>query len=417
MQYQSLFSLEISHRYHASGKSEDFHILPTYRCAENLRDAGLIFRSHTHGFLVQYQARNGNDPKIPLTDQTKYSFILHQQRPDLLNFSDLPLSNQVNQIYYLDNLTKNRQEDALLLTAETGHEFLSGLDILSLRPQSFQYRFSSSRSRVSLQIQDVFGRTIEEALVPVHDGSGSYPVALRRLSPGKFTLRLDGELAETFYASDELFRQKPFGVLDIYQHARVPSEYQFTDLGDPAAITPRKYQLNIQRRTTYWKYLFVHKYRLTELNADDWPDSWPDDYPDSLPAGWQDAWPEDWPAEWVIRYPSDPVVHMNPVPQQARALSDGYFAIPFISESPLPLSDKSIAGIELTKREEENDEEDDSEGGPPWGRGGPGRSRGHNGNHRGSGIRAIQNLPNASPRTLVVNNEEGKIYSEIFVYV
>ena len=65
-------------------------------------------------------------------------------------------------------------------------------------------------------------------------------------------------------------------------------------------------------------------------------------------------------------------------------------AVPFVSDAELPLQQAPINGVQLKRS---------------------------NGAGNGSGIREIENLPNPSVTSIVPNDSENKIYSEIFIYV
>ena len=202
------------------------------------------------------------------------------------------------------------------------------------------------------------------------DGKFNYLVDLSKHKPGKFTLYIDGVQKEQFYASDELVGESIFGLIDIFRDESVPPEYQFTNPSQNHDVVEKSYTVEINNRKTFWRYYVVLKYRLKDMEPEDWP--------------------EDWPNEWSIECPSDPPQTVDPQPGNVKTVGDGMYAVPFVFEEELPLQQDPIKEIKLKRA---------------------------NGNVDGSKIKNIDNLPNPSIATIVPDVSLNRVYSEIFVYV
>lgn len=374
VKFERLFEVEIYHHYYAAKVSEDLVINPTADCRRLLRDYGLLLRTTPKGFVVLYEAYEDAaqklHPRKPLEENVRLSFWLQPNNPYLINYSDLPLDSPSGHIYYGSNLNDNLQDSQLLLSADTGAEFLSPQDLLELKSQRFQYPMESPNFSAEIEIIDDFANIVIKETVVMVDGVANFPVDLRKYGSGKFTLKIDGIQKAQFYANDELIGQNVFGLIDIFRHDSVPVAYQFTDATQNHDVQTKAFVVKIANRQTFWKYFLVLKYRLKDLTPDQWP--------------------SDWPADWSIVYPPDPSVKIEPQPAAVKTLVDGTLAVPFVSDAKLPLQQAVILGLQLKKS-------------------------GSNGN--GSGIREIENLPNPSVASIVPNDSDGKIYSEIYVYV
>ena len=159
-------------------------------------------------------------------------------------------------------------------------------------------------------------------------------------------------------------------MINIYRDDSVPAAYQFTDPAQQHTVVPKTYRLEIDKRKTFWKYYVALKYRLKNQTPNDWP--------------------TDWPADWEIVYATDPAVHIKPDAGKIKTLTDGTLAVPFIADTALPLQEAPIKSVQLKKT-------------------GPGTNT--------SGIREVDHLPNPSVNTIVPDDSDNKIYSEVFIYV
>jgi hypothetical protein len=372
--YEKLFEIKLSHRYYTSGQCADIRIKPTPPCAQLLKDYGLLCVENAEGLTVRYPAIVGPQDQLiplkPISETIGFAFILQSKNPYLLNFSDLPLNPGPSSVYQFDNLAANVQDGKLLLSADGEAPFVSAQDVIAWRPQRFNYRAGHGGGEAAVEIRDAWDRTLVQETVPVLEGVLNYQVDLRRKLSGVFNLLVDGVPRLAFYADDQLTRRNVFGLVNIYRDDRVPAAYQFTDPGQEHAVVPKTYCLTFNQRMTFWKYYVALKYRLKNLTPDKWPKDWPDD--------------------WKIIYTPDPSVDISPDAGKVKTLTDGTLAVPFIADTPLPIQEAPVKNVQLKKT-------------------GPGANA--------SGIREIDHLPNPSVRNIVPDASDGKIYSEVFIYV
>lgn len=372
--YKNLFRIKLSHLYYTSGQCADIRIKPTPRCRQLLKDYGLLCVETAAGLAVRYPAVAGPSDQLiplkPISEAVGFSFMLVSKNPYLNNFSELPLIAGPSAIYHFNNLTANVQDGTLLLSADSGSPFVSTLDTIELRPQQFDYRTDHGSATAAVEIRDAWDRSRVQETVAVVDGILAYRIDLRRTAPGQFTLLVDGVTKLLFYADDQLIGRKIWGLIDIYRDDSVPAAYQFTDPAQQHTVVPKTYRLEIDKRRTFWKYYVALKYRLKNQAPDDWP--------------------ADWPSDWEIVYTADPTVHIEPDAGQIKTLTDGTLAVPFIADTALPLQEAPVKSVQLKKT-------------------GPGANS--------SGIREMDNLPNPSVKTIVPNDSDHKIYSEVFIYV
>lgn len=364
MQYSELFSVTLAHTYYDAGMCRDFSFRPTDACRTLLRDHGLLFVEKEGGFSVLCRATEGKDNTqyafIPLAAGVRLSFVLTAVNPRLLNFSELPLENNRNTVYWLSNLLDNSQNGALLLSADTAAAFVSAKDRIALRPHFFQHATTLEQQTAPVSVLDTFGQAVCSRTVPIADGS--LPVDLNRQRPGRYLLVVNGGEPYPVYCSSELSHGNAFAVIDIYNHDQVPEAYRFQ--GPAGEILGRKYSCRIAGRKTFWKYYVGLKHDASIKKE-----------------------------ELSISYPGNTVGFTA---QSPRALADGVQAVSFVADAALALRETPVKGIKLLRKKG----------------GGNGHGSGHN-----SQVPIVENLPNPSTASISRLQDDPNTYSEIFVYV
>ncbi len=276
--YRTLFAVEFFHEFYKqadnsySHRDEDFDIVPTSDCKAALKNQGLLFRQVPGGFIVLYKSDPGNSakPLIPLSDLSRLRFLLMAKTPNLVYYSDLPLTGERSAIFYLHNRQNNIQDidgtDELLLIQDTSSPYLSALDKTRLRAEQFTYSFSKESDSASLTITDrqlmpVFSQTLEKLDPEVNAGLREFSaqVDLSLQTSDIYTLVIDGEVQESFYLDSQLYRKQPFGLIDIFQNTDVADEYQFID--NSGQVTAKTYRVRLNNRSTIWRYFIGLKYR------------------------------------------------------------------------------------------------------------------------------------------------------------
>ncbi|SHJ77078.1 hypothetical protein SAMN02745165_03134 [Malonomonas rubra DSM 5091] len=316
--FQKAFAVEVLHDYYRDGISADFLIAPTPSCQQQLLKQGMLFKETPSGFVVLYETAGdeASEPKRPLASPLTFSFVLWSQESFLLNYSNLPLDKTPDQIFYLSNRDKSINDGQLLLSADSGAQFLSAADLLALRPQRFQVDIEDSSDSVVWELTDSKGTLVDRRRVATVEGNNSYLVDLREQAPGLYRLCCDGEEHLKFYAADRLVSGFPFGLIEIFIDPAISNDFSF--VAADGSVQFRNYRLKLQARSTTWEYYVVAKYE-TEVT--------PNDLQISL----------DEPAVNFVRQP-------------AVSLADGSTAVPFVAGATLPLSQQPLTGITLQKK-------------------------------------------------------------------
>jgi hypothetical protein len=260
IKYDILFQVDLIHTYYRR-KGSDFIVEPTERTRSLLNRYGLLFKKTQAGFVVLYEVNadgsGGTKAVRPVEEDLVLSFATTSASPYVLNYSDLPLDRPNERIYRFHNVRENRQNNLLLLSADTAKPAVTGQDLVPLRPCLFHHAIAAA---VPLEIElkhELLGTVVNTRIAPV-EGVVDIPVDVRRFSPGMFQLKAGGQSALSFYAGDELTAAPVFGMVDIFHTAAVPAASRFADAN--GRVTPRTYTVRFNHRETYWRYNVALKY-------------------------------------------------------------------------------------------------------------------------------------------------------------
>ncbi|MCW9708154.1 hypothetical protein [Fodinibius salsisoli] len=257
--YESLFQLEISHDYYRNNQSADFRITPAGDTVRQLRNHGLLFRKNPSGFSVLGEVipAGGGDVELLRSPEkpARYQFLLHQQQPDFLNYTDLPFHEVGKTIYYFNNLQSNIDGGIKYLHFASDH--VTAGDQLDL--ESGNYRYAVSGTEIQKTARLVFPDLgIEEKQqVSNTEGVFNFQFDLSNYPAGRAELWIDGSKEELFYSAGTEQMAGVFGIIEVFHSNEVPSTYQFLD--DNNFVEAQNYQLAFQKRSTFWKYIIVNK--------------------------------------------------------------------------------------------------------------------------------------------------------------
>ena len=94
--YTELYSIKLTHNYYVSGYSNDFDVIPTQECFQNLKRFGFLFRKMDSGLKVYYpkviMPENPDHVDLPLINfdsPARFTFYLQLKNPSFQNFTIL----------------------------------------------------------------------------------------------------------------------------------------------------------------------------------------------------------------------------------------------------------------------------------------------------------------------------------------
>ena len=325
--FKYLFTVELFHHYYSDGRCPDFEIVPAEDCKQLMRDSHLIYRFINNKLFVGIEIDpadvNEELPAIPLKDGIVFRFYLKLKNPSFLNFTNLPSSQSRGQCYYFSNLSGNKQSKNLFLSSgvnafdntvsySPGDIVLSGgqlfecispakgkatsndkfwksigtdrvvtqNDLLTLTTSSRKASVIPPATAITSNVFKL-NRTTNFYDVPALD-----PVVLNFSEPQSattvnlFSLREGNQKLLDFgcyfvsvnnvptdvYFDTNAVSLGVFGVIDIFHHSNVPTDFNLLDNGKVKEVA---YKIGFHNRSTIWKYILKDDstMKVTEKNA------------------------------------------------------------------------------------------------------------------------------------------------------
>ncbi len=354
--FENLFDAEIQNSFYNDGVSRDFQIAPSQNTAATIQKLGLKFRQTQKGISVFYEADTTNpagDRPLKNLKDAKLNFLLLRKTNNLENYSDLPLENPINKIYYFSNLIDNKQDGDLLLSGDSTSPYINSSDSFQLKGSAFSFRYPSPNNTATVKVKNQSGNTIYEKVVNVVGGYINYNVNIANDGPGVYSIEVSGTEVSRFYSSDEAVRKNAFGVIEIFINTTTPLNYRLLTIA--GKVKSKLYKLKINNRKTFWKYFVILNYD-TSITPNKLSIS-------SQPPG--------------ITFTRQSSITNN----------NGKFTIPFISDTALDIKEKMNNGLQLKRSTTSGD------------------------------TILLDGLPNASSDSIKPNASDNKVYSEIYIYV
>ncbi len=263
--FKKLFEVNVEHNYYTEGKSHDFEISPTEECSRVLKNYGLLFKRTASGFVLFYKGYKDSasviQPLKPVNKDCVYTFTVKLNNPFFVNFSELPVINKPEGIYYFDNLTLNKNAaNELLLVDDTIKKYAGDKDAIVLKSSIYSYEVTTASPSSDLKILDKAGNILRDVTINNSGGKIKAQFDLTSLPVGVYKTTADGILYETFYKDPKLLYENIWGIIEIFKNSSVPADYRFAD--SAGNVTSKPYKITFQRRATFWKYIVINKYKL-----------------------------------------------------------------------------------------------------------------------------------------------------------
>ncbi|MFH5885789.1 hypothetical protein ACG2F4_15885 [Halalkalibaculum sp. DA3122] len=285
--FQEIFGLNMTHSYYAAGITGDLKASPTKETAQKLRDVGLLFRTTGSGFAVFGEVVKNEADSAGLQREidrpTRFQFILRQQNPYFLNFTDLPFHASGREIYYFNNLQVSSTAGIHFLHSPVEEEYKVNTEQL-LKIQHGNYRYSTAGTGDENSARLIYpdlGIRIQQRQ-PSVEGEFHFQFDLARYPGGRAELWFNGEKKESFYASGSEKTAGIFGIVDLFYSPLVPPDYRF--IKQDGTLQKQVYTLPFKKRSTFWKYFIVnrtgHEFENPEIKgySIDLLEHYPDDY-------------------------------------------------------------------------------------------------------------------------------------------
>lgn len=284
--YQRLFNLKVSHDYYKDGLAKGVHMAPTSDTVDLLKNGRMLLKKLQHQSVVLYRGLNENppvdppNPFIPLEEDFRFTFALTvENKSEFINKTNLDATNPYhssNMLYFINNPGAASNDP-------TAPENLNFSLLDSIRNSLFTYSFQlvpipPNPSEVRLTVRPInddgtLGATVEIGKdpngVPITTpilleidaaGLGVYgqSIDLRNKKKGRYRIQVEDNAnpgvflrEEDVYIHDELATQNILGIVDVIYKVSGPEIHAYG--------STEEYNIQFARKQTFWKYIIVGK--------------------------------------------------------------------------------------------------------------------------------------------------------------
>lgn len=289
--YKEAFRVSVKHDYFKDGYSPSFSFAPSEYCQMLLKNHSLKFKPAPYGFSVFGEVSGLEDDEKLMQgfqEGVKFTFLMKLKNPFFLNFTDIPLQLDPQEIFYFNNLIDYETNGELfLINKDEIPKISSNQSQTIICSEIYTYMHTgveSSKTGTVTFIDEGF--EIEQTIENNND-EFHFQFNLGNFNPGRCEFSVDS-ISETFYSGGEIYKQGGFGIIEIFANSSVPSNYRFVDSEN--TISTKEYIVPFTNRSTIWRYLIYDKSTNTlsnpqidmtgtEFRVESFPAvSYPDDY-------------------------------------------------------------------------------------------------------------------------------------------
>lgn len=319
--YDTLFSVELLHKYSADGICNDFTIVPSAATKQLLSNYRIIVKQYGNILNAWIQL----DPDgLALVPSIKKPFIIPQEglqltfflllnNPLFFNYTGIQAANSNGNIYYFSNRNGNSSNNKNFLTSSLNHlaptysvedlivkggsvyqslkdknsdalnnmnswrqvmypdpnnpgsnipdpnRFMSAGDSLTWMPSVSQF---APDTATNIEIKDYKGNSLYTKTI-----KPSYPLDLSDLKAGKYLLIIGANPQTSIYLNDELNNAQVFGVIDIFIESTLDINYLILnqDTAHKNELISPPYSIYFINKATIWKYILTSTNNSAEI--------------------------------------------------------------------------------------------------------------------------------------------------------
>ena len=232
MKYAPLFRLDLAHAFYQDGRCPDFMITPAQDTQRMLGKYQCMVRARPSGILVIAAVDDQAQPRIPLSEDAVFRFLLRLQNADFALFTDLSdLEDKLAPLY--TNATLSSGEGALVLTSRTARH----TERFVVADPALEERFVLGGRPLEAPAFEVTGAVSQ---IDTYD-------ATRRVITVNTQAADGGEAFTVSYAVRPRSEAGVFAEVEIHNNASLSQPAD-----DPAVFT-----LTFAPKEAYWAYYFV----------------------------------------------------------------------------------------------------------------------------------------------------------------
>lgn len=252
-----VLTVQCKNDFYHDGKGSDFEFVPTNKTSVLFKNYKIFYKSVDNGFMIFCNATQFKriHSLKKMTDQ-KLTFFIRNKNRNLANFSDLSF-NHFDEVYHFTTLKVNISNDTFLLHENDHMKDQSKIKIYS----PFQVLKFPELAKNN-KLLDSRGKEVKREIW-FEEKFEMNILKMKHLQEGKYTFQ-NGKQLYNFYVIDYI-KEPVWGILDVHLYD-LPKG---TDFLVKDKISPVEYNIQLQARSTYWKYFIIGQNKELELKLDE----------------------------------------------------------------------------------------------------------------------------------------------------
>ncbi|HEX6427024.1 MAG TPA: hypothetical protein VF008_05030 [Niastella sp.] len=321
--YKILFMVDLLNEYYANLQCRDFQVIASAETSQLFQNHQILFKTIGNKLVVlvkvQTEAGNEDKPVVAMAADAKFLFYLNLNQPLFTTITNLDSDRlRLNQRYYFTNLYQNKAGASLHLskqvaeydnaatydpgdlvddgsgtvyeciqhttggndTVETDfwfrrgtEQYVSSGDMMHCIGNVNRFKTTVPATKFTIQVfglntatnQYTWPVTITKSTVTSDVATNEVQVDLSELSPGRYSVQINGEVFDVF-VDDAVIYRNLFGVIEIFSHLPATSDFSLLDNNGKVKDTLvggnlqwLRYQVRFANRLAFWKYVTPRK--------------------------------------------------------------------------------------------------------------------------------------------------------------
>ena len=255
--WDRLLTVQCNNAFYHDGKGSDFEFVPTNKTSVLFKNYKVFYKSVDNGFMIFCNATQFKriHSLKKMTDQ-KLTFLVRNKNRNLANFSDLSF-NHFDEVYHFTNLKVNKSEKSFLLHDNDHMKDQAKIKIYS----PFQV-LKFTELEKNNKLIDHRGKEVKREIW-FEKKFDMNVLKMKFLQEGKYTFQ-NGKNSINFYVMDYI-KEPVWAILDIHLYD-LPKGSEFIS---KEKISPTEYGIQLQARSTFWKYFIIGQNKELELKVDE----------------------------------------------------------------------------------------------------------------------------------------------------
>jgi hypothetical protein len=222
---------------------------PTDDCREQLRRSGQFFYPMPNGFLIFKDTSKIKENQSNNGESCFFDIAVYPADGLFGNYSNLEIDYRQGRVYYIGNTLKSSADKSkdkkLTLADREGGQEVEAVPVL-LEPKQFVILLDEAAPGDTFKLLDKSNAVVKEQQIKDKTDGAALYADVKGKSAGIYYLERNGKITAYFYADDSLYNTKPAFIIGIEAVSPGDKEEENT--------TVQNYDIRAASRAVSWEY-------------------------------------------------------------------------------------------------------------------------------------------------------------------